>query len=163
MTGWPLPTQSRNSIWFLEVFEGEALFRKGPLLRGKQFHAFDSMSLKPRDKPNENIGHCSCMMTVHIPYGHGIHWTPFCTFLSSHFLSSGVGRLRRLHSHLLLPMGSSGGPCTDLALSPPCQFPSASHENYLLVFCFFSQPATLDQLLSSSLTASWEGLGKPWL
>ena len=85
MTGWPLPTQSRNSIWFLEVFEGEALFRKGPLLRGKQFHAFDSMSLNPRDKPNENIGHCSCMMTLHIPYGHGIHWTPFRTFLSSHF------------------------------------------------------------------------------
>lgn len=72
-------------------------------------------------------------------------FAPFCLVI---FVSSGVGKLRRLHSLLLLHMGSSRGPCTDLALSPLCQVPSVSHKNYLLVFCFSSQPATLDQLLS---------------
>lgn len=72
-------------------------------------------------------------------------FAPFCLVI---FLSSGVGKLSRLHSLLLLYMGSSRGPCTDLALSPLCQVPSVSHKNYLLVFCFSSQPATLDQLLS---------------
>ena len=72
-------------------------------------------------------------------------FAPFCLVI---FVSSGVGKLRRLHSLLLLHMGSCRGPCTDLALSPLCQVPSVSHKNYLLVFCFSSQPATLDQLLS---------------